>query len=516
MPSYSGVIKIFIIGILTLSVGVLHPQGEDANVNNYYVERRSYGTKRIDGTRPDYAKRLSETGIGAFKNFDWLIAGIDYRYRQEYRDNDLRRPNATTTIGPAGVAPQVDLPALLRTRLFLKVENILDPFRFTVEIEDARRYPYWNPADDPGKNPRQPPYAADDRDFNYGEPIQAFGEFYFPHLFGHERPFNVRLGRMAFEFLDRRLVALNEWRNTTNTFQGLRLTIGQEKNDWYVELLAVQPLVRYIHRLDNVQGRQWFYGAILSLQQYSTWLTLQPFYLALQQNSQSPTPENPELIQRDFQHIHTAGIRAYAVWAKSGIDYDFSCTGQWGTDALRANGDEIKQAAWATTGELGYSAPHRARPRLALFYGYISGDFDRTDKVQNRFNRLFGFARPWSAHDYFQMENLSTPKIIFEFNPWENLRLDTAYAWYWVASPKDRWNNAQILRNATAEGNANSETKLGEEYNIRLRSSFAQVQLKLGYAFFRPGAYTIKFLRGGDSHFVYVELSLSLWGYATH
>lgn|GEM_PF-3514708 len=197
--------------------------------DSYYVERRSYGTKRIDGTKPDYAVRLSETGIGIFKKIDWLIAGVDYRYRQEYRGNDLRRPNATTVSGPSGVQPTADTPALLRTRLFLKVENILDPFRFTVEIEDARRYRYWDPAQDPGKDQRQPPYARDDRDFNTAEPIQAFGELYFKNLFGYDRPLHVRVGRQAFEFLDRRLIGLNEWRNTTNTFQGVRTTIGQEK-----------------------------------------------------------------------------------------------------------------------------------------------------------------------------------------------------------------------------------------------------------------------------------------------
>jgi len=100
--------------------------------DSYYVERRSYGTKRIDGTKPDYVVRLSKTGIGILKNIDWLLAGVDYRYRHEYRGNDLRRPNATTVTGPSGVQPEADTPALLRTRLFLKVENILDPFRFTI------------------------------------------------------------------------------------------------------------------------------------------------------------------------------------------------------------------------------------------------------------------------------------------------------------------------------------------------------------------------------------------------
>lgn len=494
------------------------PEVSDAEKNaatievrdSYYVERRSYGTKRIDGTKPEYVVRLNETGIGVFKNVDWLVAGLDYRYRHEYRYNDLRRPNATAVTGPNGVQPETDTPVLLRTRLFLKVENILDPFRVTVEVEDARRYPFWNPADDPTKNQRQPPYARDDRDFNSVEPIQAFGELYFKNLFGYDRPLHVRVGRQAFEFLDRRLIGLNEWRNTTNTFQGVRTTIGQEKNNWYLELLAFQPLVRYLDKLDQPQGKQWFYGAILSIQEWSQVATIQPYYLGFQQDGQSPTKENPELLQRDFQNIHTAGIRAYAVLGKSGFDYDVSYTNQWGTDALRANAQERNQNAFYATAELGYTFNHSWKPRLGAFYGYVSGDLDRNDQTQNRFNRLFGFARPWSSQDYFQLENLNTPKIVLEFEPFEKLKIDTAYAQYWVASPKDRWNNSGILNTASAAGNVNTDTKIGDEYNLRIRYPFPHLKVNVGYAYFKPGSYTTKFLRGGDSHFAYLEVSAVL------
>ncbi len=483
---------------------------------SHYVERRSYGTKRIDGTRPEYAVRLSETCIGIFKNVDWLIAGADYRYRHEYRYNDLRRPNATAVAGPNAVAPETDTPALLRTRLFLKVENILDPFRVTVELEDARRYPFFDPASDPTHNVRNPPYARDDRDFNTVEPIQAFGELYFKNLFGYDRPLHVRVGRQAIEFLDRRLIGLNEWRNTTNTFQGVRTTIGQEKNNWYLELLAFQPLVRYLEKLDQPQSKQWFYGAILSIQQWSHIATIQPYYLGLQQDRQRPTAHAPELISRQYQNIHTAGIRAYAVIGKTGFDYDVSYTNQFGIDQLADNGTIRNQNAFYTTAELGYTFKHSWKPRLGAFYGYVSGDLDRNDQTQNRFNRLFGFARPWSSHDYFQLENLNTPKIVLEFEPFEKLKVDTAYAQYWVASPKDRWNNSGILNTASAAGNVNTDAKIGDEFNMRIRYPFPHLKVNVGYAYFKPGSYTTKFLRGGDSHFAYFEVSAVLLEKTTH
>ena len=47
----------------------------------------------------------------------------------------------------------------------------------------------------------------------------------------NNRPLIIRGGRMAFEFLDRRLIASNQWRNTTNNFFGVMSSIGQDKND---------------------------------------------------------------------------------------------------------------------------------------------------------------------------------------------------------------------------------------------------------------------------------------------
>ncbi|MCS6972766.1 MAG: alginate export family protein, partial [Leptospiraceae bacterium] len=409
--------------------------GQDSFKPNYYVQSRSYGTTRIDGTKPEYVWRLSETGHGIFRNTDWLVAGADFRVRTEYRHNDFRRPNATAVTGPQGQSPQTDIPTLLRTRLFLKLEKILDPLRLTVELEDARRYPFWDLATAPSKDPRQPPYPRDDRDFNTAEPIQIFAELYFPHLFGEKRPVHLRLGRMAFEFLDRRLIALNEWRNTTNTFEGLRATLGQEANDWYAEFLAVRPLYRFVDKID-MPGRQWLLGTILSLQRWSKVVTLQPFYLALLENKNSNN-NGPEFPRGEFGYYHTTGLRVYAVFGETGWDYDFSYIKQWGGEPLQTGTPVVAQDAFAATAECGYTFAF-LKTRLAIFYGYASGDRDRRDSVQNRFNRLYGFARPWSAHDYFQMENLSNPKLILAFEPAKKLQIDTAYTWFFAASPKDR------------------------------------------------------------------------------
>ena len=107
---------------------------------------------------------------------------------------------------------------LLRSRAYLGVKEILDPLRGAVEFQDSRRYN--------GHFPR------DDRDWNEYDLLQAYGELYFKGALGEDprkqqRPIRFRAGRMAYEVLDRRFIARNEWRNTTNTFEGFRINFGQ-------------------------------------------------------------------------------------------------------------------------------------------------------------------------------------------------------------------------------------------------------------------------------------------------
>ena len=179
---------------------------ERKNEKDYYVNPKSYGTTRINVPQT-YVKPLNRTGISAFKDIDWIEAGLDYRTRYEHRENDIRRADSG-----------VDRPLLLRTRGYIGLKEKLDPFRFAVEIEDAQR--------------KFSKYEVDNRDYNRVEPINAFGELYFKNGLGINRPISIRYGIMCFEFLDRRLIGLNEWRNTTNTFQGTKITLGKDQNNW--------------------------------------------------------------------------------------------------------------------------------------------------------------------------------------------------------------------------------------------------------------------------------------------
>ncbi len=200
--------KLIIIVLLMQPIIILTIQAQDSLQSAYYVEAGSYGTKR-ETDPPSYVRNISKTGLKGTENIDWLDVGLDYRARFEIRHQDIRRPEIVT-----------DYPLLLRSRAYLGVKNLTDPFRFAIEFEDAHRVN--------GK------FAPDNRDFNRAELIQAYAELHFKEALGEDdlgnsRPIFIRFGRQAFEFLDRRLIALNSWRNTTNNFLGVRASMDKKK-----------------------------------------------------------------------------------------------------------------------------------------------------------------------------------------------------------------------------------------------------------------------------------------------
>jgi hypothetical protein len=432
---------------------------------NYYVESRSVGT-RPEPEPPAYVRTLSQTDIPALRDLSSIEFGAEHRLRFEFRDDDLRRP-----------VPGADGPFLLRTRAYLGLKEAIDPVRFGIELQDSHRV-----------NSHFPP---DDRDDNAHEILQAFGELHFKEALGDDRPLRLQYGRLAFEYVDRRLISRNQWRNTTNNFQGFRAVLGQRKNDWQLDVFAVQPIERLLTRPDQPFDGRWFYGVIGEWRRWSETVTLQPYYLLLDQDG------DREQLDRE---IHTLALRGYGNVGESGYDFDVDVAFQFGHDAFQ------RHRALGFAAELGRTFDAKWEPRLSGACGYASGDRNPFDGVNQRFDRLFGFARPWSANDYFIWENMVTPRTRLELRPQEKVRLDAGYSVFWLASATDSWVPAN-RRDPTGQ----SGTFVGHELDVRLRYNLTRrLDLTLGYAHFIPGGFTKKTGRGDDTDFFYVEMTTRL------
>ncbi|MGE0194993.1 MAG: alginate export family protein, partial [Methylocystis sp.] len=211
-----------------------------AEKKSYYVKTRGY---RLDPAPdlPAYVRTLGKT-YKEFEGIDWLDIGLDHRVRFESRQNDYR-PWTNTTVNPPTSQRRYfpDSLWLSRTRAYFGVKEALDPLRFAIEYEDARAF--------------NSLYQLQGQDINQTELIQAYAELYFKDALGKDdlgnnRPLILRAGRFHLELLDRRLIGNNQFRNTTNNFEGFRIKLGKKENDWDVDAFLMRPVVRLPYQWD--------------------------------------------------------------------------------------------------------------------------------------------------------------------------------------------------------------------------------------------------------------------------
>lgn len=457
---------------------------------SYFRRALSYAT-HPESDPPRYVRKLSDLGIEAFRDITWLDIGLEYRTRLEMRDRDIRRETLT-----------LDSPVLLRSRLWLGIREILDPFRVAVEFQDSRRYH--------GKFP------LNDQDRNSYDLLNAYGELYFKNGLGADdrgqsRPVRLRVGRMAYETLDRRFIGRNEWRNTTNTFEGFRMNLGQENNDWEVDMFAYQPVRRLLDKFDARNKNLWFYGTILHWRKWSEFITLQPYYMG---QIQQADPEGHTATNRLDREIHAAAIRGYGVIPSTSVDFDFNLIYQFGKHGNQSHD------AYGYTLEAGKTINHPWKPRVSLFYGYATGDRNPDDNENNHFDRFFGFARPWSADHYAIFENIKAPKIKLEVSPVKDLQLETTYSGYWLASSTDRLfdflnGNDSAIKDPgfNRDRTGSSGDFVGHALEARLRYRFAPyLETVVGYTHFVSGDFVINRQEASigehtdDTNFFYVEI----------
>jgi hypothetical protein len=540
---------------LSLSESLTQAFHDEQTSGTYYRPSLSNSTTR-DPDPPKYAGNFSQSWLSSVgtiyqpNQLTWLDLGLDTRVRFEYRDNDLRGLNQ---LDPKNALDQkvnkkfqqTDNVFLQRTRLYLGVKDIIDPFRFAVEIADSRRY---------GGTDFRPVPKGDE--VNALEPIRLYGELYFKDLLGHDnhgnaRPFSIRYGIHNFEFLDRRIIANNQWRNTANTFQGLHGAIGQDSNAWAVDFLAIQPLKRLEYERDKVVDPVWVYGVIGHWRKWSDFITVEPYYF--QRRNPRYVDSNNKFVTNRV--VHMPGVRTYGQLPETGFDFDASVLPQFGTKGainkvpdLVGTVDAGKNSATRAaeniralgyTAEIGYTWKDNLwKPRLAAFYGFASGDTlanpqtagtkpaASTDLTDNRFERFYGFQRPWSAQDYIVFENISSPKVRLEFRPHKDLRVDLGFSWFWLASSTDRYYRANAAAGTKRDYKETYGSHIGNEADIRARYALSKnTEIAVGYSYFKAGKFTENNIWStpdaatpggakhgkGDSNFAYIEISQKLF-----
>lgn len=441
---------------------------EKTKQRNYYVKSGGYSSTP-EPEPPYYAKQLDKTGIAEFKNLNWVEAGLNYRARFEHRDGDYRRS-----------VDRVDNPLLSRTQFYFGIKEIIDPLRFAIELQDSRR--------------NNSEFSKNVREVNELNLFQAYGELYFKNPLGFDREVKIRAGRMAFELMDRKLISRDDWGNSGTNFQGFRAIIGKKEDSWQLDNFAMQPIRKSAEEFDQRNSQQWIYGSVLSLRQFSQYITLQPFYLKLTQEKSVATTR---------RNIDSPGLRFYGTFLDDHFDYGIIGVYQFGED----NGLDHRAYAYST--EFGYKFLEAVwQPRLSLIYGYASGDKNPRDGKNQRFERFYGFNRPWSNNNHIDWTNLQAVKSRVEIKPTQKFFFESSYSYYWLASSTDLWTRTNLRDQTGMSGNfmgTDWEFRAHYQINSHLRST-------LGYARFWPGKFTkLTSGRNDPSDFLYFELTANLF-----
>ncbi len=454
-----------------------------AEKKSYYVPTRGYRLEPQPDI-PPYVRNLAKT-YKEFEGVDWLNVGLDSRVRFEYRKDDYRPWTSTTTNPPSSQRKYFPNSLWLsRTRAYLGVQNILDPLRFVIEFQDSRAY--------------NSIYGYQGQEINQTDLIQAFAELYFKDALGkddlgNDRPLSIRAGRFHLELLDRRLIANNEFRNTTNNFEGFRLRLGKKDNDWDIDSFLMRPVVRYPYEFDRPEWGNWIYGTVFSIRRWSEFATIQPYFLGRKQYADLLNTSNALRLHRN---TYAPGLRVYGVLGD--FDYDADVNKQMGeTGEFRALGTvqnaiqtTVQHDAIAYSVELGYTfSDHSWKPRISADYIYGTGNKSPFDSVNQTFDIFYGFNQPFSRNDYIAWHNIKAAKARLEFSPFKNLQIDTAFSAYWLASAAAAWDRANLFAPLGNRG-----TFIGTEYDLRIRYKLnAFINLTASYARFWPGSFTSSF-----------------------
>lgn len=497
----------------------------DPKKKSYYAPTRGY---RLE-PQPDvplYVRNLGQT-YKQFQGIDWLDIGLDSRVRFEYRQNDYRPWTDTTTNPPTSQRKFFPNSLWLeRTRVYFGVKDVLDPFRFVVEFQDSRAF--------------NSIYQYQGQEINENELLQGYGELYFKNAFGkddlgNDRPLILRAGRMAFELLDRRLIANNEFRNTTNNFEGFRIKIGKRENDWDIDSFLMRPVIRYPYQFDRPDWQNWIYGSVLSVRRWSEYATVQPYFIGRKQYADALNVSNALKVHRD---TYAPGLRVYGVLGNFDYDVDvnkqFGEVGEFQDIGARRNAIQatVRHDAIAYGFEGGYTfSDHPWKPRVSAIYTYGSGNKSPFDGANQNFDPFYGFNQPFSRNDYMGWLNLKAPRARLEFEPYKDLKVDTAFSAYWMASAAAAWDRANLIAPLGNRG-----TFLGTEADIRIRYKLNRfINLTASYARFWPGSFTSSFappvalqpfipqsfpgqtgttlgLTGRPTDFFYLEVSANAFG----
>ncbi|WP_372859723.1 alginate export family protein [Sphingobium lactosutens] len=334
----------------------------------------------------------------------------------------------------AGLDDRIDLTSL---RTILAADYRAGPIHLGAELWDSRAW---------GGHPGE---GIGTGEVNTLEPVQAYVAADLGPLLGRGSKTSVQIGRFLLNLGSRRLVAADDYRNTTNGYSGARIDIATARGG-SASLIYVLPQMRRpddeVSVLDNDGGfdresfdlRLWGGYAAQKLSR-RTMIELGYFGLAERDAPGRPTRN---------RHLHSMSLRLIRDPAPARLDYEVEGIWQMGrvrTDTAPAAAS-LDVAAWFFHADAGYSFPGAWKVRLSAEVDYASGD--RRGGSYGRFDTLFGMRRadfvPAGIFAQTGRANILTPGLRIEMAPGKRIDLFANWHSMWLASRTDAFSTTGV------------------------------------------------------------------------
>ncbi len=384
---------------------------------------------------------------------DWVDLGIENRTRFESYDHPWR----STQQNGGG---QTDSQAIVRSRVRFGLGN--GPFRFLFEGQDSRAY--WN--DNPGD-------FVNTTTVNEYDILQLLGSATLDNVLGSGLRTDLHVGRMTLDFGMRRYIARNDFRNTTNAFDGVHWQIGQGKT-WRFRAFLVEPVIRNEVKLDEQSADSVFWGTYAE-SEHLPWFNVNVFYFGL--NDQKPQNKN---LHRTYS---TYGLRLFKSPAINEFDYEFEGAIQEGRLG------NVDHFAYNPNAEAGYTFNLPWAPRFLAQYAYASGTNTPGGSQDGNFDFLFGARNfdlmPTGNFGPFNRSNISSPGWRLIVRPASNVTAQIKHRFWYLAEARGAY-VAGLLQDST--GGAGNY--LGHDLQLRLQWAVSSnLDFDVGYDHWFKGSY---------------------------
>ncbi|HEX7873764.1 MAG TPA: alginate export family protein [Sphingobium sp.] len=347
---------------------------------------------------------------------------------------------------------------LLDLRTIVAATYKSGPFRAGAEVYDSRSWL---------ANNRTP---ISTNEVNALELVSAWVGVDIAHPFGPGTSIGLQAGRMQIDIGSRRLVAADDYRNTTNGFTGIRADLRLKTAK--ATLIYVLPQQRRPDDLASVLDNkikfdhegfdQLLWGGLLTRPKTLGAATLELGYFHLGEHD---TPGRPT---RD-RSLNSFDARVIRDPAPGAVDYELEGIYQSGhISASTADGAaRLPVSAWFAHADIGYTFFDAWKTHIMAELDIASGD--KAGGTYTRFDSLFGMRRadlgPVGLYNVVARTNVLTPGARIETTPGKRMDLMLSYRLLWLAEATDSFSGTGVRDASGGSGNF-----AGHQIDARVRT----------------------------------------------